>query len=389
MKILNHNYTLFLGRLVNRFYSLCVAYPERPLTFLAGVFYLYQLAHLPLLWAILFTQIAALATFGLIYVMSRWLRRRLARENPAPGVELAIAGVLLLGLYLFDLVWREWWLLLLPLVYFAWLLSAALLRRTGLFYAGLIALLFFVLAVGAHRLLLAQQWLYAYGNHALQISRSRVAAAAAGARTGWQSDGDKRRLMRDGQLVLELEVPPGSFFHAGQSAEFIYGVPVPGAPIAYLSADESDPVRMPAMAIFASDRLRGDVSGALIAADSGDEPAGQLSAEAVAALRESIEQALGFRERSGEIDNLDYAGPITLPDYLQLPERVQAAPGIAYRFMDRVLDEPAWLRIYLTQDRRYLVAVFDAPRDGALFEPAVLRMLRGIVLPAGLESPAP
>ena len=373
MKVLNNKTTLFLARLVNRFYSPSVAKPERPLTAVAAVFYLVQLAHLPWPFQLVFTAITALATFGIILVVARWLRRRMSRENPAPGVELAIAAVLILSFYLFDAFRGQWWLMVLPAGYFLWLFSAALLRRTGLIYAGLVALLCFSLAVGAHRLLLGQQWLFAFGSYALQIRAAQALAAERDARSGWQTDGDQRILRENGADVLKLEIPPGSHFHEGESAGFVYGVPVPGRPIAYISADVRDPARMPALAIFATDRIRDLIGNASPLTD------GELSPPVVDSLRETIEQALRFRERAGEIENLEYAGTAALPDYLQLPAEIQSAAGIAYRFTDRVLDEPAFLRLYVTP--AYVIVVFDAPRDGARFEPAVLRILRGIDLP--------
>ncbi|MEQ9366242.1 MAG: hypothetical protein RIF32_18530 [Leptospirales bacterium] len=394
MKYLNHNNLLFFRRLfasgveaARRVLRLAARSPEYVLSVAAFGFYLYQLAHLPLFWRILFAGVGVLFTWGLIYTARVWLRRRLGQANLRLGPELAVAGLLVCGLYWTDFFLESWFVVILPAAFWLWLVWLSWRRRAGAFYAGFIGLLLFVLAVSAYRLLFVQEWLYGYASYYFQ---RQAAVAELERRYRWERGEDSRTLYREGVAVLTVPELPGVWFHDSRLISFIYGVPEPGVGICYLSASEQDPFAVPAVALFQADRLRAAVGSELFvpareaSGDAAkDEGAGvgaqvfDLSPDAESYLRESVERAVLLRRRNGEIESLEYGGRTRLPAFLQL-EDLDGAPGIQYSYRDRVLGENARIILYVSPDRRYVLVVNDAPESGLLFEPATLAVLRRI-----------
>ncbi len=398
MKYLNHNNLLFFRRLLDRGLSgiahalrLASRRPEYPLSLCAAGFYLYQLAHLPLLWRLLFVLIGVLVTWALIFAARIWLGRRLSRPGLRLGPELLIAGILVLALYWTDFVLDSWFVAILPGAFWLWLLWLSWSRQPGPFYTGFVGLLLFVLAVFVYRLLFVQEWLYGY---AAYYAQRQAAVAELERRYRWEEQEDSRTLYRADRPALTVPQLPGVWFHDSRLISFVYGVPEPGIGICYLSASEQDPFAVPAVAIFRADRLRAAAGDGLFVpvqneagdADAladlrpgapGSEPLFELGPEAEAFLRESVERAFLFRRRNGEIENLTYRGKTRMPAFLRM-RGMHQAPGLYYSYRDRVLEEEARLTLYVTPNREFVVVVNDAPDPGLLFEPATLATLRGI-----------
>jgi hypothetical protein len=365
----NHNNPFFFRAMARRLANIllrgaqgAVRRPELPITLFALLFYIYQLWHLPALWIASLILPALGVTFGLVYGARRLIGRRLASENLRPLPELGLSFALCLAIYLTDFVKENVFALLLPLLFFLWLLWASRTRRIGVFYTGFIGLLLLALSIFSYRLLYIEERLLEDLTFYL---RRRELVATLEHRYQWVAGSSGERATQTLRMadrpVIGLTLAPGMVFHDARLISFIYGVPEPGTALCYLSISQQDPFAVPAVAIFAAPQ---DVA-------LNDEGA------RTAYLREAVERALAHRRRAGEIERLEFRGPLPLPGYLRLPSLGNAA-GIQYSYFDRLLEEDVRLALFVAPDSRFVVVVNDAPTEGLLFEPAVLATLRGI-----------
>lgn len=409
MKFLNHNNLKFFrercAEVLRRAFALATRRPELALSLVAGLFYVYQLAHLPLVWLCLFVWFALAVTYGLVYFARRVIARRLSGDTVRLGPELLIAGVLIVAIYLTDFFRISWFVVLLPGAFWLWLLWAAWARRVGTFYTGFIALLLFGLAVFVYRMLFIQELALGYGSYYLQRAaavreleqgyRWEQSGASAGTTPGAAGDpaqaASTHSLYLGDRPVLHVEAPIGVTFHDARLISFIYGVPEPGIGICYLSASQQDPFSPPAVGIFQADPAALGIAATHSAGSvDADDPtratdaapvSNRLNPKAEAYLRDVVERALLLRRRNGEIDQLEYRGQTELPEYLRLVDIGQSR-GIYYTYYDRVLEEHARLGLYVTPNARFVLVINDAPQDGDVaFEPVTFAILRGIRTP--------
>jgi hypothetical protein len=335
-----------------------VKYPERAALIIIAFFYFYHLRH----WW--WPQLSLFLTLALAlnYVILRELRRRtvlrLQSAEFRPWPELALlAGALALAIALVPGPNR---LQIAILAAVAWtaLYILARLRKTGVFYASFAGLALWLIAGGSYVFLNLEERLYLYvryyaaridsAENSPDLVRWEESRGASGASV--------RRRFVEGVPDIELELPPELSFHDGRVTAFVYGLPLAGAPVAFLSASERDPFAAPALAIYESD-----------------------SPYDAAALRREVEMILGQRRNAGETAELKYLGS----DELSLEQAKLFHSAFSYEYRDLIFEEIVRLRVWIARPgagRARVVLLHDPEVPGFPRHPSLERALRSLRL---------
>lgn len=330
--------------------------PERLAVSIIAIFYFYHLRH----WwwpQILLFLTPALA---LNYVILRELRRRVALRMHAaefrPWPELALlAGALTIVVALVPASERMR-IAALAIAGWAVLFALARLRKTGVFYASFAGLALWLVAGGSYLFLNLEERLYLYVRYyAARIYSAETAPDLVRWEESQVSSGASlRRRYVEGKPDIELEVPPELSFHDGRVTAFVYGLPLAGVPVAFLSASERDPFAAPALAIYESDSPY-------------DAPA----------LRREVELILGQRRNAGETADLTFLGD----DELTLEQAKLFHSAFSYSYRDLVFEETVRLRVWIARPgsgRARVVLLNDPEVPGFPRHPSLERALRSL-----------
>lgn len=331
-------------------------YPERLALGIIAVFYIYHLRH----WwwpQILLFLTPALA---LNYVILRELRRRIALRlqsaefRPWPELALLAAALALL----IALVPAPERLRIAILASASWvvLFAFARFRKTGVFYASFAGLALWLVAGGSYLFLNLEERLYLFARYyAARIHSAETAPDVVRWEESRASSGAAlRRRYVEGKPDMEFEVPPELSFHDGRVTAFVYGLPLAGVPVAFLSASERDPFAAPALAIYESD-----------------------SAYDATALRREVELILGQRRNAGETADLKYLGA----DELSLEQAKLFLSAFSYEYRDLVFEETVRLRVWIARPgagRARVVLLNDPEVPGFPRHPSLERALRSL-----------
>ena len=343
------------------FGTVLAARPLLLLTALVTWFYISFSWHLPWLWIVVFVLPVAVLNYVLMYAGRSLISQRLADPNLRLYPELGIAALLVVVLFFTDALVETIWIALLPPLLVVWLVLLSYQRKAGVFYTVFSGLMLFGMVVFSYRLLYLEERLLILVHQYFRLQELRELVLERSLR--WDTQDQDRFLRRGDETYLRVRVPEKLEFHEAGRAGAIYGLPLAGLPLCYLSSSTQDPFAPPALALF------------LNQAEMSDQ-----------ALRSAARLALGHRVNAGEIGELLFRGERELPeDVLGIDLK-----GVVYEFRDLVYEKQIRMELYRTPaypaGRRYTIILQYEPVKGFFVHPLLLTAIEGLRL-TGLAAP--
>lgn len=328
------------------------------LLLIGGYLYL-ESDHLHPLFRLLFLAPVLLILIPIGIFVKKILIARLHRPTLRVGPELLAATLMFVFITLFFTVDR-FQLILMALV-FCWMLLQLFRKKIGAFYTALTGLIIFATIAFSFRLLHLEETLYLTWRQLALLSEQK----REGLRWSVKSGENKFLIWRAGDSRLELEYPPGFFFHPPDRFTDI-DLPRPGRVIASFSRQADRPLAPPHLVLYAVD------------SDLPQTPGD---------FRSEWELVLGHRRNEGRIEDVRFQGLLErAPPVSKLSLR-----GLSFGYRDgrsgrRMQDGFFLLRSY--RGRQFILA-FCAPEVKEMpHHPDILFVLRRLTwrAPAGSSN---